>query len=197
MVTRRTGRTGTIATPVQRGYGLAAVPRSCLDRGYARFSHDDLLIWARLILLAARPRADPNERPYLAWIQKHHIAGTHESPEAMNITTVCILESPSTYKRQSLTGQFIPSIDSTPSCTRIVHSFGSRLMLLLRPELPIPCATGSPLADCSPCGSYCWCHYWRQCSHHFYVEIHSSRMAAFEPLFCHCSFLPKCPQYAW
>jgi rhomboid-like protein len=39
----------------------------------------------------ARPRADPNERPYLAWIQKHHIAGTHEAPDAVDLTTVCNL----------------------------------------------------------------------------------------------------------
>ncbi|OQE26735.1 hypothetical protein PENSTE_c005G04476 [Penicillium steckii] len=45
-------------------------------------------------LTEARPRADPNERPYLAWIQKHHIAGTHESPEAMNITTTQRLLAP-------------------------------------------------------------------------------------------------------
>ncbi|KAJ5772860.1 Peptidase S54 rhomboid [Penicillium paradoxum] len=37
-------------------------------------------------LTEARPRADPIERPYLAWVQKHHIAGTNESPESMNIT---------------------------------------------------------------------------------------------------------------
>ncbi|KAJ5718770.1 hypothetical protein N7488_004416 [Penicillium malachiteum] len=38
-------------------------------------------------LMEARPRADPNERPYLAWVQKHHIAGTHNQPEAVEITT--------------------------------------------------------------------------------------------------------------
>ncbi|KAJ6122846.1 hypothetical protein N7512_005311 [Penicillium capsulatum] len=38
-------------------------------------------------LTEARPRADPDQRPYLAWIQKHHIAGTHNQPEAINITT--------------------------------------------------------------------------------------------------------------
>ncbi|KAJ5429147.1 hypothetical protein N7491_006163 [Penicillium cf. griseofulvum] len=37
-------------------------------------------------LTEARPRADPIERPYLAWVQKHHIAATNESPESMNIT---------------------------------------------------------------------------------------------------------------
>jgi rhomboid-like protein len=39
-------------------------------------------------MFAARPRADPNERPYLAWVQKHHIAGTLNQPEAMEITNV-------------------------------------------------------------------------------------------------------------
>ncbi|KAJ5683612.1 hypothetical protein N7462_006777 [Penicillium macrosclerotiorum] len=39
-------------------------------------------------LTEARPRADPNERPYLAWVQKHHLAGTHNQPEAMDMTTV-------------------------------------------------------------------------------------------------------------
>ncbi|KAJ5638299.1 hypothetical protein N7490_008178 [Penicillium lividum] len=38
-------------------------------------------------LMEARPRADPNDRPYLAWVQKHHIAGTHNPADAVNITT--------------------------------------------------------------------------------------------------------------
>ncbi|KAJ5280639.1 hypothetical protein N7478_006011 [Penicillium angulare] len=38
-------------------------------------------------LTEARPRADPNERPLLAWVQKHHIAATQNSPEDANITT--------------------------------------------------------------------------------------------------------------
>lgn len=41
-----------------------------------------------MVEIPARPRADPNERPVLAWVQKHHIAGTHETPEEVNITTV-------------------------------------------------------------------------------------------------------------
>ncbi|KAJ5999636.1 hypothetical protein N7481_000045 [Penicillium waksmanii] len=45
-------------------------------------------------LTEARPRADPNERPYLAWIQKHHIAGTHESPDAVDLTTTQRLLAP-------------------------------------------------------------------------------------------------------
>ncbi|KAJ5085016.1 hypothetical protein N7532_009787 [Penicillium argentinense] len=48
-------------------------------------------------LTEARPRADPNERPYLAWIQKHHIAATHESPEAMNLTTTQRLLAPALF----------------------------------------------------------------------------------------------------
>jgi rhomboid-like protein len=39
-------------------------------------------------MVTARPRADPNERPYLAWVQKHHIAGTLDHPEALEVTTV-------------------------------------------------------------------------------------------------------------
>ncbi|KAJ5953615.1 hypothetical protein N7454_000511 [Penicillium verhagenii] len=38
-------------------------------------------------LMEARPRADPNERPYLAWVQKHHVAGTHNQVDAADITT--------------------------------------------------------------------------------------------------------------
>ncbi|KAJ5151477.1 uncharacterized protein N7482_010729 [Penicillium canariense] len=38
-------------------------------------------------LTEARPRADPNERPFLAWVQKHHIAGTLNQAEAVNVTT--------------------------------------------------------------------------------------------------------------
>ncbi|KAJ5353381.1 Peptidase S54 rhomboid [Penicillium brevicompactum] len=45
-------------------------------------------------LMEARPRADPNERPVLAWVQKHHIAGTHETPEDANITTTQRLLAP-------------------------------------------------------------------------------------------------------
>ncbi|KAJ5549783.1 hypothetical protein N7535_002275 [Penicillium sp. DV-2018c] len=37
-------------------------------------------------LIEARPRADPIQRPYLAWVQKHHIAATDENPESMNIS---------------------------------------------------------------------------------------------------------------
>ncbi|KAJ5297949.1 hypothetical protein N7508_008198 [Penicillium antarcticum] len=45
-------------------------------------------------LTEARPRADPAQRPYLAWVQKHHIAGTHETPEEVNITTAQRLFAP-------------------------------------------------------------------------------------------------------
>ncbi|KAJ5761925.1 uncharacterized protein N7511_005307 [Penicillium nucicola] len=45
-------------------------------------------------LTEARPRADPALRPYLAWVQKHHIAGTHETPEDVNITTAQRLLAP-------------------------------------------------------------------------------------------------------
>ncbi|KAJ6003399.1 hypothetical protein N7451_005946 [Penicillium sp. IBT 35674x] len=38
-------------------------------------------------LMEARPRADPNERPLLAWVQKHHIAGTHNQADAVDMTT--------------------------------------------------------------------------------------------------------------
>jgi hypothetical protein len=44
-------------------------------------------------LFLARPRADPIERPYLAWVQKHHIAATDESPESMNISNVRMTQS--------------------------------------------------------------------------------------------------------
>ncbi|CAG8036573.1 unnamed protein product [Penicillium salamii] len=44
-------------------------------------------------LTEARPRADPNERPLLAWVQKHHIAGTHETGD-IEITTTQRLLAP-------------------------------------------------------------------------------------------------------
>lgn len=50
----------------------------------------NLLISVDIFAFSARPRADPIERPYLAWVQKHHIAGTNESPESMNFTNVRI-----------------------------------------------------------------------------------------------------------
>lgn len=36
----------------------------------------------------ARPRADPSQRPLLAWVQKHHLAATQNQPEAINLSTV-------------------------------------------------------------------------------------------------------------
>ncbi|KAJ5289421.1 uncharacterized protein N7443_009674 [Penicillium atrosanguineum] len=48
-------------------------------------------------LTEARPRADPNERPYLAWVQKHHIAGTLDHPEAMEVTTAQRLVAPALF----------------------------------------------------------------------------------------------------
>jgi rhomboid-like protein len=48
-------------------------------------------------LTEARPRADPNERPYLAWVQKHHIAGTLDHPEALEVTTAQRLVAPALF----------------------------------------------------------------------------------------------------
>ncbi|KAJ6150817.1 hypothetical protein N7470_007411 [Penicillium chermesinum] len=38
-------------------------------------------------LAEARPRADPSVRPYLAWVQKHHIAATANDPDAVNLSS--------------------------------------------------------------------------------------------------------------
>ncbi|KAF7714895.1 Rhomboid-like protein [Penicillium ucsense] len=45
-------------------------------------------------LTEARPRADPNERPYLAWVQKHHIAATELPIDSAELTTTQRLLSP-------------------------------------------------------------------------------------------------------
>lgn len=37
----------------------------------------------------ARPRADPQERPFLAWYQKHHIRGMDSNPDVLKTTNVC------------------------------------------------------------------------------------------------------------
>jgi hypothetical protein len=70
-------------------------------------------------------------------------------------------------------------------------------MLLLRSELRVPCAQGSPLAYYSPCCCNCRSYHWRQCGGHIDVEVHPTIMATPEPLFRHRSFLPKRAEYAW
>lgn len=37
----------------------------------------------------ARPRADPQERPLLAWYQKHHIRGMDNNPDVLKASNVC------------------------------------------------------------------------------------------------------------
>lgn len=46
-----------------------------------------------ILTSVARPRADPNERPLLAWVQKHHIAATNNQADVVDMTTVCVFEN--------------------------------------------------------------------------------------------------------
>lgn len=36
----------------------------------------------------ARPRADPSQRPFLAWVQKHHLRATEWDMDISHVTTV-------------------------------------------------------------------------------------------------------------
>ncbi|KAI2788106.1 hypothetical protein POX_f08493 [Penicillium oxalicum] len=53
-------------------------------------------------LTEARPRADPNERPYLAWVQKHHIAATQMPADSADLTTAQRLLLPSLFALATL-----------------------------------------------------------------------------------------------
>lgn len=79
-------------------------------------------------MVTARPRADPNERPYLAWVQKHHIAGTLDHPETMEVTTVSL---------SCISGYISLLTHSGPTscCTGVIRPPHPRPMLLLRHDL--------------------------------------------------------------
>lgn len=42
------------------------------------------------MIYIARPRADPQQRPLLAWIQKHHLRGMDNNVDVSQMTNVCL-----------------------------------------------------------------------------------------------------------
>lgn len=80
--------------------------------------------------IIARPRADPQERPLLAWYQKHHIRGMDNNPDVLKTSNVCGFGSMEygTVMLTHLTG-------STGSSLSGFDSAHYRTLLPLRPEL--------------------------------------------------------------
>lgn len=54
-----------------------------------------VLCW--LTCSAARPRADPQQRPVLAWIQKHHLRAMDNDVDISKMSNVCFVPSPYTF----------------------------------------------------------------------------------------------------
>lgn len=71
------------------------------------------------VLPVARPRADPQERPLLAWYQKHHIRGMDSNPDVLKTSNVCRADNIGTRRCvNSLAGS---TNSSLPCCNSAYH----------------------------------------------------------------------------